>query len=102
VYLDRNIKAAEKFILDVFKEELHELGKKDRPTKDYKSLLQEQCLKKFGMIPHYELISQDGPEHKKEFVVGVRIAAQPYGRGWGLNKKTAEQMAAKETLDKIR
>jgi ribonuclease-3 len=102
VYLDRDTKAAEKFILNVFKEELHELTRKDRQTKDYKSLLQEQSLKKFGMIPHYELISQDGPEHKKEFVVGVRIAGQAYGRGWGLNKKNAEQLAAKETLDKIR
>lgn len=102
VYLDRNIKAAEKFILEAFKAELHELGKNDRPIKDYKSFLQEQSLKKFGQTPHYELISQEGPEHKKEFVIGVRIAGQAYGRGWGLSKKNAEQMAAKETLDKIR
>ena len=101
VYLDRNLKAAEKFILEVFKSELHEISRKDRPTKDYKSALQERALKKFAQIPRYELISQEGPEHKKEFVIAVRINGEVSGKGWGLNKKSAEQMAAKESLEKL-
>lgn len=100
VYLDKGINAARKFILDVFKLDLLDLGKKDRPIKDYKSALQEYCLKKFEHIPHYELISQEGPEHRKEFVVAVRINGEVLGRGWGLNKKAAEQMAAKEVVEK--
>jgi len=101
VYLDRNIKAAEKFIISILKSDLEQLFKEDRPTKDYKSLLQERSLKKFGQIPRYELISQEGPEHKKEFVVSVKMHDEIYGKGWGLNKKNAQQMAAKEALEKL-
>ena len=100
VYLDRGIKAAERFILNALKSDLFDVSKKDRPNRDFKSLLQERCLKKFGQIPRYEIISQEGPEHKKEFVVDVKICNHVYGRGWGLNKKNAQQMAAREALDK--
>jgi len=102
VYLDRNLKGAEKFILNVFGSDIADLSKEDRPNKDYKSALQEKSLKRFGHIPRYELISQDGPEHKKEFVVSVRLDSDVIGKGWGLNKKNAEQMAAKEALEKLK
>ncbi len=100
VYLDRGIKAATKFVLNTFKADLSNIGN-DNGNKDYKSLLQELSLKKFGNIPFYELISQEGPEHKKEFVIGVKLNGQMCGKGWGLNKKNAEQMAAKEALEKM-
>jgi len=99
VYLDRGINAAKKIILDIFKNDLLNIDK-ENGSKDYKSLLQEMCLKKFSHIPFYELISQEGPEHKKEFVIGVKLNGHMYGRGWGLSKKNAEQMAAKEALEK--
>jgi ribonuclease-3 len=100
VYLDKGLNAAKKFILEIFKTDLHDLHK-SKNTGDYKSLFQEQCLKKFGQIPFYEVISQDGPEHKKEFVVAVRLSSHTYGRGWGYNKKSAEQMAAREALENL-
>lgn len=100
VYLDRGLKPAKEFILDVFKEDLVDVHK-NPGIKDYKSALQEKALEKFGKIPFYELISQDGPEHKKEFVVSAKLNGHIYGRGWGLSKKNAEQMAAKEALEKL-
>lgn len=100
VYLDRDIKAAKKFILETFKADLTDLHK-NKDIKDYKSAFQEKSLKVFGQIPFYELISQEGPEHKKEFVVGVKVNGQTYGRGWGYSKKNAAQMAAKEALEKL-
>jgi ribonuclease-3 len=99
VYLDRDINAAKKFIAEIFKEDLNDIQKNRKAIKDYKSAFQEQTLKRFGRIPHYELTSQDGPEHKKEFVISVRVNGQICGRGWGLSKKSAEQMAAKEALE---
>ena len=100
VYLDRDIKAARKVILEIFKIDLM-AAQKEKFIKDYKSLLQEKSLKKFAKIPHYELISQEGPEHKKEFVMAVKLNGQTYGKGWGLTKKNAERMAAKEALEKL-
>lgn len=101
VYLDRDIKAAKRFILEVFKTELHDLHK-NKEIKDCKSTLQQLSLRRFGCIPHYELVSQDGPEHKKEFVIGVKINGHIYGRGWGFSKKNAEQMAAREALEIVK
>ena len=62
---------------------------------DYKSLLQEsvQTVKKSVT---YNLISETGPAHKREFKVEVIIDDLVYGVGVGGSKKEAEQNAAKE------
>ncbi len=99
IYFDRDIRPVKKFILDIFKQDLIDISN-DKRQADYKSLYQEYCLKKFCQIPQYELISQDGPEHKKQFVVSVKVTGHVRGTGWGLNKKSAQQMAAKEALEK--
>ena len=61
---------------------------------DYKSLLQEsvQTIKK---SVEYNLISETGPAHKKEFEVEVIIDGLCYGKAKGSSKKEAEQNAAK-------
>lgn len=66
---------------------------------DYKSLLQEdvQTVKKSVI---YNLISESGPAHKKEFKVEVVIDGLVYGIGVGGSKKEAEQNAAKEAYMK--
>ncbi len=66
---------------------------------DYKSLLQEdvQTVKKSVT---YNLISESGPAHKKEFKVEVVIDGLVYGVGIGGSKKEAEQNAAKEAYMK--
>lgn len=102
VYLDRNLKAAEKFIIGAFRSDLADLSRKDRTDKDYKSSLQQESLKRFGRIPRYEVIFQEGPEHRREFVISVKLNDDVAGKGWGLNKKSAEQMAAKEALEKLK
>lgn len=101
VYLDRGIKAAQKFILEVFKTDLLHLQEKNLIV-DYKSTLQELSLKRFAQLPVYELVSQKGPAHKREFVTAVKLNGQIYGIGWGLNRKSAKQMAAKEALEKLK
>ena len=66
---------------------------------DYKSLLQEsvQTVKK---SVEYNLVSESGPSHKKEFVVEVVIDGLVYGTASGSSKKEAEQNAAKEAYMK--
>ena len=66
---------------------------------DYKSLLQEdvQTVKK---SVEYNLVSESGPAHKKEFEVEVIIDGLVYGRAKGPSKKEAEQNAAKEAYNK--
>lgn len=50
--------------------------------------------------PRYMVISEEGPDHNKKFIVEVLVGDESYGRGEGKNKKSAEQEAAKAALQK--
>ena len=67
---------------------------------DYKSALQEavQTTKK---SLYYELIEEQGPPHDKIFKMQVRVDGIIYGEGVGSSKKEAEQLAAKNALEKL-
>ncbi len=47
----------------------------------------------------YSLVSEEGPDHNKRFVVEVCLNSNVIGRGKGKSKKEAEQFAAKEALE---
>ena len=47
---------------------------------------------------HYELISEEGPDHDKQFSVEARIGDKVIGSGTGHTKKAAEQEAAYQAL----
>ncbi|MBC7222250.1 ribonuclease III [Candidatus Bipolaricaulota bacterium] len=61
---------------------------------DYKSLLQELVQERFGGLPEYRVVSEEGPEHKKVFTVEA-LAGGHSALGRGRSKKEAEQAAAK-------
>ena len=67
-------------------------------VKDYKSTLQEYTQEVFGCVPVYEMLSQNGPDHKKVFIMQVKIKDEVYASANGLSKKSAQQSAAKLTL----
>jgi len=66
---------------------------------DYKSLLQEFTQKTYGISPKYHVIKESGPDHEKLFCASVMIGGEVRGTGWGRNKKSAEQNAAKNALE---
>ena len=67
--------------------------------KDYKSTLQEY-VQSFKNTLTYELINEEGPAHDKTYTVKVLMDGITLGVGVGKTKKEAEQMAAKEALEK--
>lgn len=69
--------------------------------KDNKSFLQEVSQARFKATPLYNLISETGPDHDKEFVMQVVINNQPYSTGTGKSKQSAQEDAAKNTLEQI-
>ncbi len=71
------------------------------PPKDAKSSLQELIQERFKQSPNYEIIETRGPDHAKEFVVGVFIKSKKFGEGTGSSKQEAEEVAAKEALKKL-
>jgi ribonuclease-3 len=75
------------------------------PVMDFKSALQEALQARGGPQPVYELVKEDGPEHKKTFTVEVRLPesamGQFVGRAQGATKKRAEQEAARQALEHL-
>lgn len=69
--------------------------------KDNKSLLQEISQSRYKATPLYNLLSESGPDHSKEFVTQVMIAGKPYAQGKGKSKQTSQEDAAKNTLEMI-
>ncbi|MCS7206064.1 MAG: ribonuclease III [Leptospiraceae bacterium] len=101
IYLDQGIEAAKKFVLSMLEGRLKKLTKPGKAI-DPKSALQEIIQKKYHTHPIYELVSQEGPDHKREFVFRVIINGIEIARGSGSSKKKAEKQAAQKALEKIK
>jgi ribonuclease-3 len=99
IYIDKGLnevyKVAEKIIFPNIKRNLH------KEDNDYKSKLQE-LLQSDKRSLKYEIISETGPSHDREFV--SRVYMDDFiimGEGKGKSKKEAEQNAAYATLQKL-
>ncbi|MCH5253643.1 MAG: ribonuclease III [Lachnospiraceae bacterium] len=68
---------------------------------DAKTILQEVVQRDNKGNLHYELLSEEGPDHDKLFVVEARIDDRKIGTGSGRTKKAAEQKAAFEALGRF-
>ena len=68
---------------------------------DTKTKLQEITQEKFKVKPEYILLEERGPEHNKEFEVGVYIKGKLMGLGKGKSKKEAEKEAAREAIERL-
>ncbi|MEK7100390.1 MAG: ribonuclease III [Patescibacteria group bacterium] len=96
LFLDQGIEASEKFIQDNI---LIDADKKAKlPLKDPKSLLQELVQAKGYPAPKYQVISENGPDHNKEFTIEVIINGKSEATGKGKSKSESEQDAAGSAL----
>ncbi|MBI2601191.1 ribonuclease III [Candidatus Daviesbacteria bacterium] len=97
IFIDKGLEAAKSFIektlLPLFEKEIH-FG----PPKDAKSQLQEVVQEKLKESPQYRVITTEGPDHAKEFTVGVFISGKNISKGKGSNKQEAEENAAANAL----
>lgn len=91
IYLDGGLEAARQFILPYVRA-AHDT------QKDYKTRLQEVVQQNPEERVRYEVVSQTGPDHDKNFTVEVHLNSNCIGRGSGHSKKAAEQAAAREAL----
>jgi ribonuclease-3 len=66
---------------------------------DPKSRLQEVAQAEDGATPVYRVISEEGPDHEKEFTVGVYVGDVLKGKGVGPSKQIAQQQAADIALE---
>jgi ribonuclease III len=98
VYLDKGYESSEelieKFIISPFLDEIIENGL----YRDPKSRLQEIAQEKFKLTPIYQVVGEEGPDHKKIFKTGVFFGDKLIAEGEGLSKQDAEIEAAKNAL----
>ena len=99
IYLDGGYDAAKEFITKFVLKELpgiidHKL------YRDAKSLFQEMAQDKVGITPTYEVLKEWGPDHARNFEVGVFLEKELVASGQGPSKQEAQQEAAAEALKK--
>jgi len=101
IYLDGGYGPARESILRLFEEPILSALSSGQ-YHNYKTELQEETQMRFGLLPEYHIIHQEGEEHRKIFTAEVFIAGKRLGRGSGRNKKEAQTAAAKEAVEKLR
>ena len=94
IYLDGGFANAKEF---VFRFVLNDIEHKQLFF-DSKTILQELVQGNSSKELHYSLVSEEGPDHDKKFIVEAKIGDTVYGQGAGRTKKSAEQEAAYHTL----
>ncbi|HLD31727.1 MAG TPA: putative dsRNA-binding protein, partial [Patescibacteria group bacterium] len=65
---------------------------------DPKSRFQEAAQEIVGITPTYRVMSEDGPDHAKNFIVGVFLDKEKVAEGQGTSKQEAQVDAANNAL----
>lgn len=99
IYLDQGYDAAERFIKERLAPKLDDILKQ-RLWQDPKSALQEKAQEEEGVTPSYAVLKEEGPDHDKQFTVGVYLREELLSEGMGRSKQEAEAAAAKAALQK--
>lgn len=99
LYLDLGYEASDKFIKKFIIKELSEIIDK-KLFRDAKSLFQEKAQEKVGITPTYEVLDEWGPDHARNFKIGVYLGKELIGQGQGPSKQEAQQVAAEDALSK--
>ncbi|WP_195405554.1 ribonuclease III [Streptococcus constellatus] len=96
--LDKDVEAVKKFLYQIMIPKV-EAGDFEQVI-DYKTKLQELLQVNGDVDIVYQVISESGPAHAKEFDVSVSVDGRVVGQGQGRSKKLAEQEAAKNAFEK--
>lgn len=99
VYLDQGFEKARKFIEKKLIIELSDILEK-KLYHDPKSRFQEEAQDKMGITPTYEVLAESGPDHAKQFIVGVFLGEKIITKGEGPSKQAAQEKAAEAGIKK--
>jgi len=97
VYLDQGLVVTRELLLRLAAPEL-EATAPPATLKSPKSQLQELTYASAGRPPLYRVLSVEGPDHARQYLVEVTVAGEALGRGGGRNRRDAETEAATAAL----
>lgn len=98
MFLDSGYPAAREFIARTLFVLTDEIVAK-RLWQDAKSRFQEKAQEIAGVTPSYKTTKEDGPDHNRDFTVGVFLKGELVAEGTGKAKQEAEQEAAQKGLE---
>lgn len=98
LYLDQGYESCRDFIKKYLIKKLPVIIEKGL-FKDFKSTFQEKSQEKAGTTPLYKVLKEWGPDHAKEFIMGVFLDEELVAEGRGSSKQEAEEDAAKVALE---
>lgn len=97
IYLDQGIRTSRTFLKRVLLPRLPHILKNQLYI-DAKSRFQEIAQERSGATPSYRVLGEEGPDHAKQFTVGIYIGADLIARGEGSSKQEAQMAAAENAL----
>ena len=97
IFLDAGYDAAYHYCLERFKSMPDVVQ-----DENFKGRLQQVVQERFGVTPYYDAVGARGPGGRmREYTAVVYAGGDPLGTGHGRSKQTAEQLAARDALDKL-
>ncbi|MGL4462665.1 MAG: ribonuclease III [Planctomycetia bacterium] len=98
VFLDGGWEPAKALVLAHLRDEITKAAG-GGTEENHKSHLQQRAQRELSITPTYELLSEAGPDHSKNFQVAAVIGSKRFPPAWGRSKKEAEQRAAARALE---
>jgi ribonuclease III len=99
IYIDQGYDGAKQFIANNIFDLIDEIVEKGSWI-DSKSRFQEKAQETAGITPVYKTTKEAGPDHNKQFTVGLYLETKLVSEGVGKSKQEAEQDAARKALEK--
>lgn len=97
IYLDHGWDMAQQFIARFIISKLPEVLELGL-WMDPKSRFQEATQEKMGVTPTYKVLKEEGPDHDKQFLIGVFIENEKVAEGIGGSKQEGQVAAAEAAL----
>ena len=98
IYLDQGYKKSSKFITEFILSKM-EYVLDEKLYQDPKSKFQEEAQEKVGVTPVYKVIKEWGPDHNRNFTIGIYLENEKIAEGEGMSKQAAQRNAAKRGLE---
>jgi ribonuclease-3 len=101
IYIDGGLEPSRAFLMREFQPGIAAAKRPDYFGRDHKSRLQEQLQANGRPLPIYRVSGEIGPDHRKQFHVGVFVGDEMIAQGVGRTKKEAEQEGARLALETL-
>jgi ribonuclease-3 len=97
LYLDQGYTNVKTFITTTLLGKTEDIIRKGL-YKDAKSYVQEKAQELYSLTPSYKVLSEEGPDHDKLFLIGIYFGEKEIAQGKGKSKQEAETAAARAAL----